>query len=180
MLIQGKAKGQQLKCKIVSALLTLLCSFPRKFHTSFRVFQNLSPRTFLKIKVLYFSSKRLKDNKRKKNKRFCTLASEHRKGGVVLIRGCFQKVVFVLPPNAGICSLACFKGQLGEDFLTVSSFLSFANKGKNRRLKDENRHLKDENRHLEDGKLALKREMLKKGQNRHQKKNQTALNLGCR
>ena len=56
-----------------------------------------------------------------------------------------------------IYNLARFKGQLGEDFLTVSIFLSFSQEGTNRHLKGQNRHLKGQNRHLKDAKPALKR-----------------------
>ena len=56
---QRKTKGQQLKGKIV---LALVHTFPH-FST---LFQNFSPRTFLIIKAF------LKDNKKKKTKPFCT------------------------------------------------------------------------------------------------------------
>ena len=45
---QRKTRGQQLKGKIVSALLLFFHTFPHFFHT---LFQNFSPRASLKIKA---------------------------------------------------------------------------------------------------------------------------------
>ena len=84
---QRKAKGQQLKCKIVSAPFPNFFALFHTFHTS----QKFSPRTVLKIKAFF------KENKNKKTKPFFTLvvarlsSSDLKKRGKALKKGCSSK-----------------------------------------------------------------------------------------
>ena len=73
--IQRKTNGQQLKGKIVSAPFHTFWHFSTLFHTFSEFFRILPPGLFLRIKGFYccFSSKRIKENKKKKTKPFCTL-----------------------------------------------------------------------------------------------------------
>ena len=72
---QRKTKGQQLKGKIVSALFHTFWHFSTLFHTFSEFFRIFPPGLFLRIKGFYccFSSKIIKENKKKKTKPFCTL-----------------------------------------------------------------------------------------------------------
>ena len=72
---QRKTKGQQLKGKIVSALFHTFWHFSTLFHTSSEFFRIYPPGLSLRIKGFYccFSSKIVKENKKKKTKPFCTL-----------------------------------------------------------------------------------------------------------
>ena len=76
---QRKTKGQQLKGKIVSALFS---HFLALFHTVFTLFQSFSEffleDFFLELRgfttvLVQRDEKRIKDNKKKKTKSFCTL-----------------------------------------------------------------------------------------------------------
>ena len=76
---QRKTKGQQLKGKIVSALFHTFWHFSTHFHTFFQSFSEfflqdffLELRSFTTVSVQR-DEKRIKENKKKKTKPFCTL-----------------------------------------------------------------------------------------------------------
>ena len=73
--VQRKTKGQQLKGKIVSALFHTFWHFSTLFHTFPDFFRIFPPGLFLRIKGFYccFSSKIIKEKKKKETKPFCTL-----------------------------------------------------------------------------------------------------------